>query len=120
MAFNYAELAFLSTELLTEFGQTVTVRNYTVPTYSPGSGTATPTYADTTRRGALFDFGRGQVNGPGGLIQQGDKKLLLAPGTPPPSLEDHIIVGGVEYTIAGISESNPAGTAVLYTLHLRS
>lgn len=114
----YSDMAAVALEQLTEFGQDVALRNYTVGTYDPADGTVPTTYADVTRKGALFDFGAGQINGPGGLIQGGDKRLLLQAGTVP-ALEDHVIVDSVDYVIKGVGEVNPAGTPVLYDLHLR-
>jgi len=118
MSFDYAELARTASKLLREFGQDVTLRNYSLGTYDPATGSATPTYADLTKKGVLLDFGAGQTLGTGGLIQQGDKRLLLEVGSAP-SLEDHIVVGTTEYVIKGVGEVNPAGTPVLYDLHLR-
>lgn len=116
---DYAALAATAARLLAEYGQAVTLRNYTVGTYDTSTGRTTTTNADITRNAALFDFGEGQTIGPGGLIQQGDKKLLMEAGVVP-ALEDHVIVAGVEYVIKGISEVNPAGVSVAYTLHLRT
>lgn len=120
MAFNYARTAATSARLLAKFGRDVTLRNYSTTTvaYDPSTGTMAPTTSDSTRKGALLDFAAGQVNGPGGLVQQGDKKLLMEPGTVP-ALEDRVLVGTDEYVIKGISEVNPAGTPVIYELHLR-
>lgn len=117
---DYAALAATAARLLAQYGQPVTLRNYPVGTYSTANSTVSgmePT--DVTRNGALFDFGEGQTIGPGGLIQQGDKKLLMEAGVVP-ALEDHVIVAGVEYVIKGISGANPAGVPVAYTLHLRT
>lgn len=118
MAFDYAELATLSTDLLTEFGQTVTRRSYTAGTYNPATGTATTTTADTSRIGAIFDFPPGKTAERGTLIQAGDKQLYLDPSAAV-ALQDHFIVSGVEYVIVSVGEVNPAGTRVLYDLHLR-
>lgn len=119
MSFDYAELATVAASLLADFGQNVILRNYSIGVYDPATGKSTTTTTDSFRKGAPFDFGAGQTNGTGGLIQAGDKRLLLEPGTVP-SLEDHIIFGGLHYVIKGLGEINPAGTPVLYDLHLRT
>ena len=119
MTFPYADTAATALELLTEFGQSITRRSYTAGTYDPATGTTTPTTADTTRKGALLDFGAGQTLERGTLIQGGDKRLLLDPVTAI-SPQDHFVVGGVEYVIVSIGEINPAGTRVLYDIHLRA
>lgn len=119
MTFDYAHTAATSLKLLTRFGQNVTRRSYTVGTYDPATGAATTSTADTTRKGVLLDFGAGQTLERGTLIQGGDKRLLLdADAAPDP--QDHFIVGGIEYVIVSIGEVNPAGTPVLYDIHLRT
>lgn len=118
MSFNYAEIAANALETLTEYGQDVTRRSYTAGTYAPATGLVTPTTADTTRKGVLFDFGAGQTLERGTLIQAGDKRLLLD-ATATVSPQDHFIVGGAEYVIVSLGEINPAGTVVLYDIHLR-
>lgn len=119
MSFDYASLAYTSRELLTEFGQAVTQRSYTVGTYDPATGAASPASADSARVGAMFDFGAGKTLERGGLIQAGDKRLLVDADADI-SPQDHFIVNSVDYVIVSIGEINPAGTRVLYDLHLRT
>ena len=119
MTFDYASVAATSLELLTEFGQDVTCRAYTQGAYDPTTGATANTTADTTRKGALFDFGAGQTLERGGLIQGGDKRLLLD-ATASVSPQDHYIVDGVEYVVVSVGEVNPAGTICLYDLHIRT
>lgn len=118
MSFNYAKTADTSLKLLTKFGRTVTRRTYTTGTYNPATGSATPATADTTRIGALLELSKTVEHLRGELIAKGDKKLLLdAEGAA--DIKDHYIIGGIEYTVMSIAETNPAGTPVLYELHLR-
>jgi hypothetical protein len=115
---DYTKTAANALKTLTKFGQSVTQRSYTAGTYDPATGLVTPTTADTTRKGALFDFGAGQTLERGTLIQGGDKRLLLD-ATATVSPQDHFIVGSDEYIIVSLGEINPAGTVVLYDIHLR-
>lgn len=118
MSFDYSEVAANALETLTEFGRDVVRRAFSAGVYDPATGLVTPTTADTTRKGALFDFGAGQTLERGTLIQGGDKRLLLdATATVAP--QDHFVIGGVEYVIVSLGEINPAGTVVLYDIHLR-
>jgi hypothetical protein len=122
MTFNYDRMAATSLRLLTNFGQSVTRRTYTAGTYDPNTGTTTPTTADTTRIGALFDYGsqnqKGEQYVRGNLVIVGDKQLLLdAEGAA--TVTDRYIIGGVEYTCMSVATVNPAGTAVMYDIHLR-
>lgn len=122
MTFNYSKSAATARKLLTKFGRTVTRRTYTAGAYDPATGTSTPTTADTSRIGALFDYNdktsQGQQYVRGTLVIAGDKQLLLdAEGAA--AATDHYIVGSAEYTVVSMAEINPAGTPVMYDLHLR-
>jgi hypothetical protein len=116
---DYTKIASNATKTLTKFGQSVTRRAFTAGVYDPATGLVTPTTADTTRKGALFDFGAGQTLERGTLIQTGDKQLLLD-ATDTVSPQDHFIIGSTEYAIISIGEINPAGTVCLFDLHLRA
>jgi len=116
---NYSKSAASALKLLTKFGQNVTRRAYTIGTYDPATGLVTNTYADTTRKGVLFDFASGQTLERGTLIQTGDKRLYVdASATISP--QDHFIVDTIEYTIVSIGELKPAGTSILFDIHLRT
>lgn len=130
---DYAALAATAARLIAADGAPVTLRGIDTGTYVPGTGQNTQAApADATLNGALFDFAQGQTNGPGGLIQQGDKRLLMEAGVRVPAMEDRLVVlgtyasgalvagTGTEYVIKGILEINPAGTPVVYDLHLRT
>lgn len=117
--FDYADTAALAVEALTEFGAPIVRRANTVGAYSPSTGAATSTTADTTRVGALFDYGAGQTQVRGQLVQVSDKRLLVDPtGAVLPT--DQFVVSGKVYSVVSIGEVNPAGTVVLYDLHVRA
>lgn len=118
MAFDYAKAAATALRLLTKFGRDVTLRNYTVGTYDPATGTNSVSTSDVTVKAAVLDYGAGQMEQAGNLIQSGDKRCLVQAGTVP-ALEDHVIVGSKDYSILSVGEVNPAGTPVIYNLHLR-
>jgi len=122
MSFDYAELADVSLELLTEFGADVTRVSTTVGTYDPATGANAVTTADTTRKGALIAFPMqpsGQTMVRGTLIQVGDMRLLVdAEGAIDP--QDHFTVASKEYVIVSMDAVSPAGTVVLNDLHIRA
>lgn len=99
----------------------MTLRNNSLGTYDPATGTTSVAYTDSNPNAAVFDFGEGETVGPGGMVQQGDKKAFLEVGVVP-SLEDHLILAdGTEYTIKGVGKLDPSGSVpVLYILHLRT
>lgn len=116
----YSDLAATAVGILTDFGQTVTRRVYSAQgPYIPDSGDMIVTYADTPRIGALFDVGDGKTNIRGSLVETGDKRLIIDANATV-NLSDHFIVGGIEYAIVSVGEVNPAGTTVLYDLHVRN
>lgn len=119
MSLDYAELAEVSLELLTEFGADVTRKSYTVGTYDVATGANSVSTANTTRKGALFAFGAGQTLANGNLIQVGDMRLLVdAEGAIDP--QDHFTVASKEYVIVSMDAVSPAGTVVLNDLHIRA
>lgn len=119
MTYDYANDVALAEELLAEYGRSITLRHYTIGTYDPTTGSNTPITSDATVTGVVLDFGSGQTTERGTLIQGGDKRLLL-PASAAPSLQDHVLIGGVEFTIVSIGEINPGGTSIIFDLHLRT
>ena len=114
----YTRAAATSLRLLTTYGQDVTHRTYTTGTYDPATGTTTPVTADTTRKGALFDYGANTTTVRGQLVQVSDRRLLLD-ASAAVSVQDRLIVGGVEYMPVSVDEISPAGTRVLFDIHVR-
>jgi hypothetical protein len=119
MTFDYSDVADTAADLIAEFGGSITLRHYSTGTYNPATWESTVTHTDKTVNGVLMDFGAGQTTIRGTLIQGGDKRLLID-SAEPPLLQDHFIIRGVEYTIVSMGEINPAGTAVMYDLHIRT
>jgi len=122
MAF-YDEMAVMALEMITEFGQPVTIRAIAVGEYDPETGSAPPdSITEQTAQGILLDF-TGQEFQNNSLIKQGDKKLKIAAlGLEwAPDLLNKIIVQGHTWSIVPpLKEINPAGTPILYELQVRS
>jgi hypothetical protein len=122
MAF-YDEMAVMALELITEFGQPVTLRDTVKGVYDPAvGGTGPDTVTERTAQGILLDF-TGQEFQTNSLIKVGDKKLKIAASglTAPPTLLSKVIVQGKTWSIIPpLKEINPAGTSLLYELQVRS
>ena len=122
MAF-YDEMAALALEMITEFGQPVTIRATTVGEHDPDTGMVPPdTTTDQTAQGILLDF-TGQEFQNNSLIRRGDKKLkIAAQGLAwAPTLLNKVIVQGRTWSIIPpMKEINPAGMPILYELQVRS
>lgn len=124
MSFDYLETASDVDELLSEFGQQVTIRTVTTGSYDPSTGSASSSTSDLTGNGVVFDFGlhlSGSSFTAGTMITTGDKQLLLSPmGMPEPKAGSFAIIGGVTWSIAAVKVTGPAGVPVLFELLLRT
>lgn len=120
---RYEEIAVMALEMITEFGQPVTICATTVGEYDPDTGTAPPdTITEQTAQGILLDF-TGQEFQNNSLIKQGDKKLKIAAQGLAwmPDLLNKVVVQGRTWSIVPpLKEINPAGTPILYELQVRS
>lgn len=122
MAF-YEEMAVMALDLITEYGQAVTIRDAVKGGYNPSTGsTSADTVTERTSQGILLDF-TGQEFQTNTLIKVGDKKLKIAAKglEHPPTLLSKVVVQGRTWSIIPpLKEINPAGTPLLYELQVRS
>lgn len=122
MAF-YEEMAVTALEMITEFGQAVTIRDIKPGEYDPDTDSAGPdTIIEQTAQGILLDF-TGLEFQNNSLIKQGDKKLKIAAQGlewAPDLLNKVVIQGRIWTIIPPLKEINPAGTPILYELQVRS
>jgi len=119
----YDEMAVVTLELITEFGQPVTIRDAVKGGYNPTTGTTSQeTVTEQIAQGILLDF-TGQEFQTNTLIKVGDKKLKIAAKglEQPPTLLSKVVVQGRTWSIIPpLKEINPAGTPLLYELQVRS
>lgn len=118
MTVDYAPKAASALAMLAKFGQSVTRTATTMGAYNPATGTATPSTAATTRTGVKFAFGAGVTTVRGQLVQTEDAELYLD-ATGAVAMTDRYTIGGVIFAVVSIDELSPAGTPVLYILHIR-
>lgn len=118
---DYVRLAATSLRLLEEHGQDVSLRRIGASVYNAATQTNTPAApVDEPRFGAEFPL-EGQHMFQGSLVEINDTKLLLDPDGAEPSTKDKLILGdGTVKNIVSSKPLSPAGTPVLYTLHLRA
>jgi hypothetical protein len=123
MATFYDEMAMMALEMITEFGQPVTISKTELGEYDPETGGDTPgATIEQTAQGILLDF-TGQEFQNNSLIKQGDKKLKIAAQGLEwvPELLSKVVVQGRTWSIVPpLKEINPAGTPILYELQVRS
>ena len=122
MAF-YDEMAVMALDMITEFGQPVTISKTEPGEYDPETGSEAPgATIEQTAQGILLDF-TGQEFQTNSLIKQGDKKLKIAAQGLAwvPGLLDKVVAQGHSWSIVPpLKEFNPAGTPILYELQVRS
>jgi hypothetical protein len=124
MAGFYDEMADVALELISEFGQPVTLRDTAPGEYDPVTGTTTPgSVTEQTGSCILQDYSlqeSGAANLAGSDIRQNDKKILIAAkGLTAPTLSTQIIADGHTWTAVNIKENNPAGTPLVYEIQGR-
>ena len=125
MSAFYDEMAEVTLELIAEFGQAGTLISVTEGEYDPVTGFgAEPVTLSQTGQLILLEYSiqeAGISNAAGSLVQQGDKKIMLAAKglAWPPTMTTTILADGLTWTIINIKTTNPAGTPLLYELHGR-
>ena len=116
-------MAVMALEMITEFGQPVTISRVEPGEYDPVTGGETPgTTLEQTAQGILLDYTGLELQN-NSLIKQGDKKLKVAAQGLAwiPGLLDKVVVQGSTWSIIPpLKEINPAGTPILYELQVRS
>lgn len=125
MSAFYDRMAATALRLIERFGLTATLSEVTPGEYDPVTGVETGG-ATLTQTGQLIllDYTAqeaGIINAAGSLVQQGDKKIMLAAkGLEwPPTMTTTVLADGLTWTIINIKSTNPAGTPLAYELHGR-
>lgn len=125
----YSDLATLADGLLEEFGQSVTLRHYPSvpaggysPTYDTGTGEVsrgTPT--DHAVNSVILSATSGKIRSFGLSMDENASLesmrfvLMAADGLAvKPSAQDQIYFDSKWWTVKGVTETNPAGTALIY------
>lgn len=125
MSAFYDRMAATALRLIERFGLTATLSEVTPGEYDPVTGVETGGVTLTqTGQLILLDYTAqeaGIINAAGSLVQQGDKKIMLAAkGLEwPPTMTTTVLADGLTWTIINIKSTNPAGTPLVYELHGR-
>lgn len=120
-AFDYVEARADADELITEFGQAVSLRRV-VASGTAWAPTHTPT--DYATVAAILDYSAKQIDGEN--VLRTDRRALVAAGpltalgvtsiAPP----DSLVVGGVPIPVVRAMPLAPAGVVVMYDCQLRA
>jgi hypothetical protein len=115
----YSDMATTADELITEFGQTVTLKVSAGAAYDPETGSSVVTYTDQSGHGCVVDFDKKLIDGT--KVRIGDKLVLLSPlGISEPKDGDQLVIGAETWQLVPpVTVTAPAGVAVLYEVQVR-
>jgi len=113
----YSGMQATAINLLTKFGQLVTITRETVTAFDPVLGSETKTTTTFTGYGALFNYEQSEIDG--ATIQRGDSRLVLQSLSAAPAVDDFATVDGRVYRVMNVTTTAPGGTVVIYELQLR-
>lgn len=109
--------------LLTTFGQQVTLRTYT-EVFDPVAGTNTLTASDAAVRALVEDYPAsdtkgGEVSGDG--IVRGDKKVTIAASavSTAPDTETDVVIGGTVFSLLKVDTQHGTDDALMYVCQAR-
>ena len=114
-----AEAAQALSEVASDVGTgefLVTLTQSTGGPATPWAG-GTPTETDTELPAIISDFPQTMIDG--SLIQQGDRRVMMAATGPKPSTADRLTVNGTTYRIISVREAGPSGIALYFWLQCR-
>lgn len=116
-AFDYVDARNTADELIAEFGQAGAIRKTTAGSggdpWNPASHTG-GSVGDTPCTLVVLDYDASERNG--SLIEQGDRRVLIAAGglAVVPVAGDEVVIAGAAHPIKELSPLNPGGTVVMY------
>lgn len=111
------DMAATALELLTEFGQSISVTRDVVGDYSDLTGTVSDS-SDTTYSGYGYPENYSAFNIDNVLIQQNDIKLTFS-STTEPLVSDIFTVGSLAYTAINVEKITAQGENIIYIVRLR-
>jgi hypothetical protein len=115
---DWSELVLEVDSVIIEFGQAIVITHSTIGAYDPDLGTVVSTDTTVNTMGVMFDYGEKEINGTS--IIKGDKKILIKPtGITSIEIGDTITVNTKDYSVITVTETNPAGTNLLYEVSVR-
>jgi len=117
MAF-YDDMAATSGALVDKFGQNVTFERRSPGAYDPATGTTPLTTTRWTGPGILKLYTQGLIDGT--RITAQDRELVTGPLDTRPQNGDLVIVNGDVLEIIMVSENNPAGVPLGFSLQVRA
>ena len=112
------EMAALALELLTEFGELITIQRVAEGEYDPATGSvAAGTTTSYTGRGVTEDYRKNEIDGD--VVKQDDLRLYLNATANEPLVGDRVTLQSKNFQIIDANRVQVNGVTVLYDLQLR-
>lgn len=123
----YDRLSATALRLLTQYGQSVTLRKNVRGDYNPAEGKAASTDStDETRKAVFVDAPQkrvglqyGAATEANSLVERAIKWIYFDAKGSKPEIGNLVIAQGVNYYITNVLEYNPAGTPLMYLVVAR-
>ncbi len=113
----YSGLATTAKDLLTKYGQVITITRTAGGSIDPVTGAVTAgSSVAYLPQGVLKEYKSNLIDGT--RILATDRELVID-DTIKPELTDTISIGGILWTPISVSASNPAGTPLVYRIQVR-
>lgn len=119
MSFDYSEIAAMASEMLAEFGTSVSVSRVTPGSYDPSTGSNSAGTTETwATNGLRLEYADAEIDGQ--QVQRGDLRILLAVVTGlDPKSGDSLDIGGDVFRVVKSKPLKPATVAVYLDVQVR-
>lgn len=108
----------LATNLITQFGQSVTFTREAYGSYNIEEGQVESSSTTTFTGVAVpVDYAANEIDGT--VIQSGDIKATVALTTSPPQPGDQVALGGTNYRVMNVMTTKVSGDDIIYDIQLR-
>lgn len=106
-------------DLLSDMGETLTLKKVSTGSYDPSTGSATETTTDYSVTGTFINYKQGHIDG--SLIQRGDRKALIAAKglTVDPAIDDKITGVDDSVRVVAVQKIREGGSTVAFFCQVR-
>lgn len=115
---NYQDLLITANDLISEFGQSITITSKSTGVYDPETGGYSETESTVTTVGVVDSFSDSEKSS--GSVKFSDRKLLISPvGVTAILPNDVITIGTDKFLVIDVSIIKPAAVVILYEVQVR-
>lgn len=106
----------IALELLTKFGQSLTLKSYVSEAYNPALGDNVITYTSVPVNAVIESYKAMEVMG---RVQADDLKVTIENAGTVPTIKDKLTIDTIDYDVVYVEKVILQGSAVIYTLQVR-